>query len=68
MTTLDIDAVKAFVVIANLKSFTRAAESLGTTQGAISVKLKRLENRIGKKTDRADAAAGALVGAGRRVP
>jgi DNA-binding transcriptional LysR family regulator len=49
MTTLDIDAVKAFVVIADLKSFTRAAEALGTTQGAISVKLKRLENRIGKK-------------------
>ena len=49
MTSLDVDAVKAFVVIADLKSFTRAAEVLGTTQGAISVTLKRLEDRLGKK-------------------
>jgi DNA-binding transcriptional LysR family regulator len=49
MTTLDVDAVKAFVAIADLQSFTRAAEALGTTQGAISVKLKRLEDRVGQK-------------------
>ena len=49
MTTLDVDAVKAFVTIADLQSFTRAAETLGTTQGAISVKLKRLEDQVGKK-------------------
>ncbi|WJR75365.1 LysR substrate-binding domain-containing protein [Bradyrhizobium sp. NP1] len=49
MTTLDVDAVKAFVAIADLRSFTRAAKALGTTQGAISVTLKRLEARIGKK-------------------
>ncbi|MGN1290369.1 MAG: LysR family transcriptional regulator [Bradyrhizobium sp.] len=49
MTTLDIDAVKTFVTIAELKSFTRAAEALGTTQGAISVKLKRLERQVGHR-------------------
>ena len=49
MTALDVDAVEVFVRIAELKSFTRAAEALGTTQGAISVKLKRLEERIGAK-------------------
>lgn len=49
MTTLDVDAVQAFVAIADFQSFTRAAEALGTTQGAISVKLKRLEDRIGQK-------------------
>ncbi|WP_375783527.1 LysR family transcriptional regulator [Bradyrhizobium sp. Pha-3] len=49
MTTLDVDAVKAFVTIADLQSFTRAAAALGTTQGAISVKLKRLEDRVGQK-------------------
>src|SRR5919109_2495417 len=49
MTSLDVDAVKAFVAIADLQSFTRAAEALGTTQGAISVKLKRLEERVGQK-------------------
>lgn len=49
MSALDVDAVQAFVTIANLQSFTRAAEALGTTQGAISVKLKRLEDRLGHK-------------------
>jgi DNA-binding transcriptional LysR family regulator len=49
MTTLDVDAVQAFVWVADLQSFTRAAEALGTTQGAISVKLKRLEHRVGQK-------------------
>ena len=47
MPTLDVDAVKAFVMVADFQSFTRAAEALSTTQGAISVKLKRLEDRIG---------------------
>jgi DNA-binding transcriptional LysR family regulator len=49
MTTLDVDAVKAFVAIADLRSFTRAGETLGATQGAISVKLKRLEDQLGQK-------------------
>jgi DNA-binding transcriptional LysR family regulator len=46
---LEVDAVRAFVMIADLQSFTRAAEALGSSQGAISVKLKRLEERLGKK-------------------
>jgi DNA-binding transcriptional LysR family regulator len=49
MQTLDVDAVRAFVAVAELKSFTRAAEMLGSTQGAVSVKLKRLEERIGER-------------------
>lgn len=49
MTSLDVDAVQAFVTIADLQSFTQAAEALGTTQGAISVKLKRLEDRLGQR-------------------
>lgn len=49
MVMLDVDAVQAFVTIADLQSFTRAAEALGTTQGAISVKLKRLEERLGQR-------------------
>ena len=49
MINLDVDAVRAFVMIADHRSFTRAAEALSTTQGAISVKLKRLEDRVGQK-------------------
>jgi DNA-binding transcriptional LysR family regulator len=44
---LDLDAVRAFVRIADLGSFTRAAESMRTTQAAVSLKLKRLEERLG---------------------
>lgn len=44
---LDLDAVKAFVCVAELGSFTRAAEAMQTTQAAVSLKLKRLEERLG---------------------
>lgn len=44
---LDLDAVQAFVRIAELGSFTRAAEAMRTTQSAVSLKLKRLEDRLG---------------------
>lgn len=46
---LDLESVQAFVTIADFQSFTKAAEALGSTQGAISVKLKRLEERLGHK-------------------
>ncbi|MFC5742500.1 LysR family transcriptional regulator [Dyella tabacisoli] len=49
MKTLDLDAVKAFVLIAELQSFTRAAEALDSTQSAISLKLRRLEDRLGRR-------------------
>ena len=45
--SLDLDAVEAFVRIAELGSFTRAAEAMGTAQAAMSMKLKRLEDRLG---------------------
>jgi len=47
MTTLDVEAVQAFIAIADFQSFTRAAKALGTTQAGISVRLKRLEERVG---------------------
>ena len=43
---LDIDAVRAFALVAELQSFTRAAQVAGTTQSAVSLKLKRLEGRL----------------------
>jgi DNA-binding transcriptional LysR family regulator len=46
-TSLDIDAVRAFALVAELSSFTRAAQAEGTTQSAVSLKLKRLEARLG---------------------
>src|SRR5215470_1377505 len=49
IAALDLDAVQAFVLVADLKSFTRAAEASGTTQSAVSLKLKRLEQRLGRR-------------------
>lgn len=49
VTTLEVDGVRAFLMVADHRSFTRAAEALGITQAAVSVKLKRLEDRIGQK-------------------
>ncbi|MCP3374809.1 LysR family transcriptional regulator, partial [Bradyrhizobium cajani] len=47
--TLDIATVQAFLLVADLQSFTRAAEALGTTQAAVSLKLQRLETLLGKR-------------------
>jgi DNA-binding transcriptional LysR family regulator len=49
MTTLDISTVQAFLLVAELQSFTRAAEALGTTQAAVSMKLQRLEAAVSKR-------------------
>src|SRR5438309_12098325 len=47
--TLDIPTVQAFLLVAELQSFTRAAEALGTTQAAVSMKLQRLEAVLEKR-------------------
>ena len=49
MKALDLDAVKAFVLTADLQSFTRAAEALKSTQSAVSLKLRRLEDQLGRR-------------------
>jgi DNA-binding transcriptional LysR family regulator len=49
MKTLDVEAVQAFVLAVDLKSFTRAAEVMDTTQSAVSLKIKRLEDGLGKR-------------------
>lgn len=49
MTALDIPTVQAFLLVAELESFTRAAEALGTTQAAVSMKLQRLEGALHKR-------------------
>ena len=49
MKTLDLDAVQTFALTASLMNFTRVAEATGTTQSAVSLKLKRLENFLGRR-------------------
>ncbi|KVC65489.1 LysR family transcriptional regulator [Burkholderia ubonensis] len=47
MISLDVDAVRTFLLVADFESFTKAADYLDTTQGVVSVKVKRLEERLG---------------------
>jgi DNA-binding transcriptional LysR family regulator len=49
MKALDIEAVQAFVLVADLSSFTRAAEAMESTQSAVSLKIKRLEDGLGRR-------------------
>ena len=44
---LDLDLLKAFVAVADNRSFTRAAAVLNRTQSAVSMQIKRLEVRLG---------------------
>lgn len=48
LAALDPEAVAAFLRTADLASFTRAAEALGTTQSLVSTRIRRLEERLGK--------------------
>lgn len=49
IAALDIPTVQAFLLVAELQSFTRTAEALGETQAAVSMKLQRLEALLGKR-------------------
>ncbi|MFZ5674800.1 MAG: LysR family transcriptional regulator [Pseudomonadota bacterium] len=49
MATLDIDDLRALTLLSDLGSFTRAAEALGATQSAVSLRLKRLEEKLGRR-------------------
>lgn len=49
MRALDIDAVRAFVLVADLRSFTRAAEAMDVTQPVVSVRLRKLEENLGRR-------------------
>jgi len=43
---LDPDLLKAFIAVADHRSFTRAATVLNRTQSAVSMQIKRLEERV----------------------
>ncbi|WP_304175516.1 LysR substrate-binding domain-containing protein [Phenylobacterium aquaticum] len=47
IVNLELDLVRAFVTVAEARSFTRAGARLGRTQSAISLQMRRLEDRLG---------------------
>lgn len=54
-TNLDLDLVRAFVMVSESRSFTRAGERLGRSQSAVSLQVRRLEDLIGEPLFRRDA-------------
>ncbi|QAU47589.1 LysR family transcriptional regulator [Bradyrhizobium guangzhouense] len=49
VSDLDPDLLRAFLAVAEHRSFTRAADQLNRTQSAVSVQVRRLEQRLGAK-------------------
>ena len=43
---LDIDQLRTFIAIADSGSFTHAADAVNKTQSAVSMQMKRLEERL----------------------
>jgi len=45
---LDVESLRTFLAVLDTGGMTRAAERLGVTQSAVSWKIKRLEDRVGR--------------------
>ena len=67
MHLLDIDQLRTFVAIADTGSFTRAADVVHKTQSAVSMQMKRLEERIGREVFERDGRASRLTEDGERL-
>src|SRR6201985_1292388 len=68
MTALiDIDQLRTFIAIAETGSFTKAAEFVHKTQSAVSMQMKRLEERIERPIFARDGRASKLTEDGGRL-
>lgn len=65
--SLDLDQLRTFVAIAETGSFTGAAEVVFKTQSAVSMQMRRLEERIGKPIFVREGRASRLTEAGERL-
>jgi DNA-binding transcriptional LysR family regulator len=64
---LDSDQLRTFVAIVDSGSFTRAADVVHKTQSAVSMQIKRLEERIGRPLFERDGRQARLTEDGERV-
>ncbi|MDH6230297.1 DNA-binding transcriptional LysR family regulator [Mesorhizobium soli] len=64
---LDLDQLQTFIMIADTGSFTRAAEEVHRTQSAVSMQMRRLEERIGKPLFEKDGRNNKLTEEGERL-
>jgi len=68
MTALiDIDQLRTFIAIVETGSFTKAAEVVHKTQSAVSMQMKRLEERLGRPIFARDGRASKLTEDGERL-
>src|SRR5205085_12106348 len=68
MTALiDIDQLRTFVAIVETGSFTRAADAVHKTQSAVSMQMKRLEERLDRPVFARDGRASKLTEDGERL-
>jgi DNA-binding transcriptional LysR family regulator len=68
MTALiDIDQLRTFIAIAETGSFTKAAEIVHKTQSAVSMQMKRLEERLDRQIFTRDGRASKLTDDGERL-
>ena len=64
---LDIDQLRTFIAIAETGSFTKAAEVVNKTQSAVSMQMKRLEERLERAMFTRDGRASKLTEDGQRL-
>ena len=64
---LDPDQLRTFIAIAETGSFTRAADVVAKTQSAVSMQMRRLEERVGKPLFARDGRASRLSDEGERL-
>ena len=64
---IDVDQLRTFIAIAETGSFTKAAEVVNKTQSAVSMQMKRLEERIERPIFARDGRASKLTEDGQRL-
>lgn len=64
---LDLDQLHTFITIADTGSFTKAAEEVHRTQSAVSMQMRRLEERLGKALFQKDGRTNRLTEEGERL-
>lgn len=67
MHVLDLDQLRTFVAIAEMGSFTAAGDVVHKTQSAVSMQMRRLEERVGRPIFVRDGRQSRLTEDGRRL-
>ena len=67
MTNIPTELLRTFVTVVELRSFTKAAQSLGVTQPAVSAQIKRLQGLLGTELLDKSAPGVTLTSAGELV-